>query len=143
MSKTIAERLEGAGELYEEKDSDYGQAWRLGGEFVVAMMKVAGVEEIRVPADPDVWNSIFMWGRRFDKDSRAFNAEFFAESMNFEATEDSHEDEGVYAFMHADLLRERAAGTDKTREKSPAAALCEYREKMEPRLFNKEEERDE
>lgn len=106
--ESVPEKMNRTAEQYEEKDADYGSSYKLGGEIVELMMKSAGVEAIRLPADARVLNSFFMWGRRLDKSSRGFNGEFLAESMNFESTEDAHEDEGCYAFMHSELLGEYA-----------------------------------
>lgn len=84
-------------ETYDEKNADYGDSWRLVGEI---LHKLAGGRPITLETKED-YISLGLFSRRFDKIARAFQGEFIADEMNFEATADAHEDEMVYAAMHA------------------------------------------
>lgn len=106
MTQSVREIHEELSDLYDTKNADYGDSYRMAGEFIAMMMDAAGVEELRLPADPNVLNRFLNWGRRFDKTTRGFNGEFLADSMNHESTVDAHKDEGNYATMHASLLQE-------------------------------------
>lgn len=88
--------LNDCGETYDEKNDDYGDSWRLVGEFMWLLAN-DGVE-LRTKED---FISFGLYTRRLDKLARAFNGEFNDDSMNFESVVDSHEDEATYAAMHA------------------------------------------
>lgn len=92
-------------ETYRDKNADYGDSWKLAGKTLAMWLQHAGVDELRLPADPDSLNSIGLFTRRLDKLIRSFNAEFVGSELNFESTIDSHEDESTYAAMAASLLR--------------------------------------
>ena len=93
-------------ETYRSKNQDYGDSWKLAGKTLALWLEHAGVDELRLPADEDTMNSIGLFTRRLDKLIRGFNAEFVVDELNFESTADAHEDESVYAAMHASLLQE-------------------------------------
>lgn len=104
---TVPELLEQNAETYRQKNEDYGDSWRTAGKIIELWMNQSGVDELVIPADESVINSLLMWGRRLDKDTRGFNGEFLADELNFESTEDAHLDNGNYSTMHAKLLMDR------------------------------------
>jgi len=104
--KSPDEILRDNAEMYREKNDDYGDSWRLSGKTIAMWLQHAGIDEVRLPADEDTWNSIGLFTRRLDKLVRAFNAEFVVDELNFESTADAHEDESTYAAMAASLTRE-------------------------------------
>jgi len=110
---TPEEILSRNADTYRRKNADYGNSWRLVGETMALWLRHAGVEELRVPADPGSLNGLGLFTRRLDKVIRAFNAEYVVDELNFESTADAHEDESTYSAMHASLLREREAAESK------------------------------
>lgn len=116
-------------ETYRKKNDDYGDSWRLAGETLSLWLRHAGLDEISVSTDPDTLNSIGLFTRRLDKLIRAFNAEFVVDELNFESTQDAHEDGSTYAAMHAALLAEQETveyendGTMADGREYPGAAL--------------------
>lgn len=103
---TPDEILQQNAETYKEKNSDYGDSWRLAGMTLSLWLRHAGMDEVTLPADEGTWNSLGLFTRRLDKMIRSFNAEFVVDELNFESTADAHEDESTYAAMAASLLRE-------------------------------------
>jgi len=87
---------EGA-DVYEGKQEDYGSSWRLVGKF---LKNLAGDDGVTLKTEAD-FISFGLYTRRLDKLARAFNGEFNADELNFESVNDSHQDESVYAAMHA------------------------------------------
>ena len=83
--------------VYEEKQEDYGSSWRLVGQF---LKNLAGDDGVTLTTAED-FISFGLYTRRLDKLARAFNGEFNADELNFESVNDSHQDESVYAAMHA------------------------------------------
>jgi hypothetical protein len=84
-------------ETYEEKNDDYGDSWRLVGQFLYNLTDGEGIT-LETPED---FISFGLYTRRLDKVARGFNGEFLSEDLNFEPVTDSHEDESVYGAMHA------------------------------------------
>lgn len=89
--------LQGGADTFSDKQEDYGDSWRMVGRF---LHELAGDEGVRLETEED-FISFGLFTRRLDKIARAFNGEFLADDMNFESIADSHEDEMVYAAMHA------------------------------------------
>jgi hypothetical protein len=87
---------------YEAKNDDYGDSWRLVGEFLW-MLSNDGIE---LNSKED-FISFGLYTRRLDKLARAFNGEFNDDDLNFESVMDSHEDEATYAAMHASNQSDR------------------------------------
>lgn len=85
--------------VHEEKDADYGAAWQTVGELLHAM---AGGETVTLETPMDHIR-FGLYYERLIKIQRAFNGEFLVDEgeMNHESVRDSHEDDGVYAAMHA------------------------------------------
>lgn len=97
MNKTPEDVLFEGAETYEKKNEDYGDSWRQVGEF---LHEIAGDDGV-VLETPEDFISFGLFTRRLDKLARAFNGEFNTDSLNFEDVVDAHEDESVYAAMHA------------------------------------------
>ena len=95
--------LFGGAETYEEKNDDYGDSWRKIGKI---MHMLANGQPITLET-PEDHISYGLFTRRMDKIARAFNGEFCADEMNFESVQDAHEDEMVYAAMHASNQEDR------------------------------------
>lgn len=104
--KSPDEILRENAETYKDKNSDYGDSWRLAGLTIALWLEHSGVDELTLPTDEGTWNSIGLFTRRLDKMIRSFNAQFVVDELNFESTADAHEDESTYAAMHASLIRE-------------------------------------
>jgi hypothetical protein len=88
--------FEGA-ETYKDKNDDYGDSWRQVGEF---MKELAGPDGVHLETKED-FISFGLFTRRLDKLARSFNGEFNADGLNYESVTDAHQDEMVYAAMHA------------------------------------------
>lgn len=97
-----AELLEQGANVYRRKNEDYGDSWRTVGHM---MKMMAGGEPVTLETTED-FIKIGLYTRRLDKLMRSFHAEFIADDLNFESVQDSHQDEGVYAMMHASLTME-------------------------------------
>jgi len=98
IEETPDEILRDLAELYVEKNDDYGNSWEMVGEILYLM---AGEEAVTIES-PEDWIRVGLYVRRLDKFLRAFHGEFVAGGQkNFEAIKDSHEDDSVYAAMHA------------------------------------------
>jgi hypothetical protein len=108
MTKNVTDILQDGAELYEKKQSDYGDSWRLVGEFLWLLTDEEGVEL----TSKDDFISFGLYTRRLDKLARGFNGDLLADDLNFEAVQDSHEDESVYAAMHAALASEQEKGEE-------------------------------
>lgn len=88
--------LESCASTYEDKNDDYGDSWRLVGEFLWLLANNGITLETK-----EDFISFGLYTRRLDKIARAFNGEFNDDDLNFESVMDSHEDEATYAAMHA------------------------------------------
>lgn len=95
----VDDYLENARDVHDEKDADYGAAWRTVGEIMHIM---AGEDPVTLES-PEDWASVGLYWERLIKIQRAFNGEFVASELNFESIEDSHTDNINYAAMHAAL----------------------------------------
>lgn len=95
---TPDELLHDLADVFEEKNDDYGDSWRLTGEI---LHLAAGGETVELET-PEDFIRFGLWTRRLDKVVRAFHGEFVVDGEpNFEAIRDTLEDEAVYAAMHA------------------------------------------
>jgi hypothetical protein len=100
---TPADVLFDGAQTYDEKNDDYGDSWRLVGEFMYRLTDGEGM----VLETPEDFISFGLYTRRLDKIARAFNGEFLSDELNFESVVDSHEDEAVYGAMHSVNQRDR------------------------------------
>lgn len=85
---------------YADKNDDYGDSWQKVGQILHLL---AGEDGVTLTT-PEEHVSYGLFTRRLDKLARAFHGEFFGDETNYEPTVDAHEDEMVYAAMHASLL---------------------------------------
>lgn len=92
----VTDILKDGAETYEAKNDDYGDSWRLVGEFMWMLANDGVTLETK-----EEFISFGLFTRRLDKLARAFNGEFNADDLDFESVVDSHEDEMVYAAMAA------------------------------------------
>lgn len=92
--------------LYEAKNEDYGDSWRLVGETIALWADELDVDELDL-TDPHTAILLGLYWERLIKIVRAFNLEFNDASPNNEATAESHADSSTYAAMAA-ALRENA-----------------------------------
>lgn len=94
-----ADILAGLSDVYREKNEDYADSWVIAGQLLHLM---ADGEDITLEDEED-FIRIGLWTRRMDKMVRAFHGEMVKDDgdVNFESIRDSHEDESVYAAMHA------------------------------------------
>jgi len=86
--------------LYRSKNDDYGDAWRLAGETMAMWAEHNGIDEIN-PTDPAQMVSLNLFIQRLHKLIRVFNLEFGGIEPSNEDVVESHQDEGVYAHLHA------------------------------------------
>jgi|APHM01.1.fsa_nt_gi hypothetical protein len=92
--------LQDSAETYRQKNDDYGSSWYAIGEILYGLTHGEPIT-LETPED---FVSFGLFTRRLDKLARAFNGEFLGDDVNFEAVEDSHADESVYAAMQASLF---------------------------------------
>lgn len=94
--------LHGGATTYSNKNDDYGDSWRKVGE-ILELLADGETVELKTPEDHISYG---LYTRRLDKLARSYHGEFFGDNPNYEPTIDAHEDEMVYASMHASLLHE-------------------------------------
>jgi len=96
---TPDEVLQDNAELYQQKNEDYGDSWRLAGDTLAAWADHldAGVDV----QDPQQAISFGLYVQRIHKLIRAFNLEFGHGDPNNEPIAESHRDESTYAAMHS------------------------------------------
>lgn len=104
----VSDLLHSSAETFEKKTTDYGESWRKIGDI---LLNLSNGEPIVLESQED-FVAFGLYTRRLDKFARAFHGEFVADDMNFEAVEDSHADESVYAAMHAVNQRKRLEADD-------------------------------
>lgn len=103
---TPDEILEDASELFQKKNSDYGDAWRLAGETMAMWAAENDIDSIN-PQNEQQMVSLCLYIQRLHKLLRGFNLEFGGKTPDFESASDSHEDNTTYAAMHAAHTRSR------------------------------------
>ncbi|WP_372611554.1 hypothetical protein [Halomonas sp.] len=101
--------LEDSSSLYERKNADYGDAWRLVGKTMELWLQHQNVEELTIPANQHELNSFSLFTRRLDKMIREFNGWFVADGMEVEESiAETHQDDVPYAAMHTELAEQYA-----------------------------------
>lgn len=85
-------------EMYQEKNEDYGESWRLAGETLSMWAR-------ELDADLDIQDeheaiSIGLYFQRLHKLTRSFNLEFGHGDPNNEPISESHSDESTYGAIH-------------------------------------------
>lgn len=98
--------------LYERKNADYGDSWKLAGKTLALWLRHQGIEELTIPVNDYTMNSIGLFTRRLDKMIREFNGWFcLEEGEEFQVNEsivETHQDDVPYAAMHTQLAEEYA-----------------------------------
>lgn len=91
------EILEDGAEVFEEKNEDYGDAWRVAAELLWEMNEG---DEIVLSSEKEAV-SLGLYLLRLIKIARSVNGEFNVEELNNEEIGESDRDEMVYAAIHA------------------------------------------
>ena len=92
--------LEESKQLYEAKNDDYGDSWKLVGKIISLMLEEADEDELTIPNTPEHFIALSLYVRRLDKMIREFNGTFLKD--DFEVDEDLSEttiDQVPYAAM--------------------------------------------
>lgn len=101
------EIMEDAADLYERKNADYGDSWRLVGKTIALWLDHQGEDKITIPADSAHLNDFGLLYRRLDKTIRQFNGTYVVDEMEVdESVAETAEDDVPYAAMHAALVEE-------------------------------------
>lgn len=107
MSRSPQQVLEDSAELYERKNEDYGDSWRLTGKILATIVQHQGEDSIEIPADPKFFNLLGLYTRRLDKLVRSFNGTFMRDELEVdEPVVETVEDQAPYAAMQTALLEE-------------------------------------
>lgn len=111
-ARSAIEIMRDSQSLYERKNDDYGDSWKLVGKTLAMWLQHQGQDELSVPATEQHMNSLGLFTRRLDKMIRTFNGWFcLEEDEEFrvsEAITETHADEVPYAAMHCQLAEEYA-----------------------------------
>lgn len=102
---TPDEILEDNAGLYQQKNEDYGDSWRLAGETLAEWS--AHLDADVNMKDPQQAISFGLYVQRIHKLIRAFNLEFGHGDPNNEPIAESHRDESTYAAMHSSHSEEQ------------------------------------
>lgn len=108
-TRTATEILKESSELYEAKNDDYGDSWRLVGKTLELWLDHLGKDSLELNNEKEL-NSFGLFTRRLDKMIRSFNIWFCADDTRVnESVVETQEDEIPYAAMHCQLAEEYAA----------------------------------
>jgi hypothetical protein len=106
------EIMEDSKALYDRKNDDYGDSWKLAGKTMAMWLRHQGLDELRVPATAPHMNALGLFTRRLDKMIREFNGWMcLEEGDDFRVDEtiaETHMDDVPYGAMHAQLAEEYA-----------------------------------
>lgn len=112
-TRDAGEIMQESQELYDRKNADYGDSWRLAGKTMALWFEHQGMDEVRIPTNEYHMTAFQLFTRRLDKMIRTFNSWFMLEEGDelqvSESTIETHEDEVPYAAMHTQLAEEYAA----------------------------------
>jgi hypothetical protein len=104
--------MEQSRDLYERKNADYGDSWRLTGKTMAMWLQHQGRDELRIPATEYHLNALGLFTRRLDKIIREFNGwMIMQEGDDFRVNEsivETHMDDVPYSAMHTQLAEEYA-----------------------------------
>jgi hypothetical protein len=104
------EVLADSADLYERKNADYGDSWKLVGELLATILQHQGMDELTIPVEANALNSLGLFFRRGDKFTREVNGWFAADELQVnESIAETHNDDVPYAAMHTELAEEAAA----------------------------------
>jgi len=107
------EILADSADLYERKNEDYGDSWKLVGKILAMILEHQGVETLEIPVTPENLNSLGLFFRRGDKFCREFNGWFVLDHMNVdESIAETHQDDVPYGAMHTELAESVASEED-------------------------------
>lgn len=122
-TRTPIEVLDDSSQLYEDKNDDYGDSWKLVGKILALILEHQDIDTLEIAANPDHLNALGLYTRRLDKLIRSFNATFVADELQVdESVPETVGDQVPYAAMHTSLVEEMAeSGTEAT-----TATRCEH-----------------
>lgn len=110
--RTASEIMSDSQGLYERKNADYGDSWKLTGKTMALWLQHQGQDELRVPVNEHTMNALGLFTRRLDKMIREFNGWFcLDEGEEFQVDEsiaETHQDDVPYSAMHCQLAEEYA-----------------------------------
>lgn len=110
--RTAVEIMTDSKDLYERKNADYGDSWKLTGKTMAMWLEHQGVDELQIPVNEYTMNSLGLFTRRLDKMIREFNGWFCLnqgdELQVDESIAETHEDDVPYAAMHTQLAEQYA-----------------------------------
>jgi hypothetical protein len=100
--------LQDASELYERKNEDYADSWRLTGQTIAMWLQHEGNDVTEIPNNPEAWIAIGLYTRRLDKMIRSFMQIFNndGEPEVDEAVTETTEDQVPYAAMQTVIAEE-------------------------------------
>lgn len=108
-SRDAVEIMEDSRDLYERKNNDYGDSWKLTGKTLALWCEHNGLDELRIPVNEYTMISLGLFTRRLDKMIRHFNAEFLTDDLQVdESVVETTEDQVPYAAMHTQIAEEYA-----------------------------------
>ena len=108
--RSAIEVLADSADLYERKNADYGDSWKLVGELLATILQHQGMDELTIPVEANALNSLGLFFRRGDKFTREVNGWFAADELQVnESIAETHNDDVPYAAMHTELAEEAAA----------------------------------
>jgi len=110
--RTAVEIMNDSKDLYERKNADYGDSWKLTGKTMAMWFEHQGVDELQIPVNEYTMNSLGLFTRRLDKMVRAFNGWFCMDEGDElqvdESITETQKDQVPYAAMHTQLAEQYA-----------------------------------
>lgn len=104
--------LDDARDLYERKNNDYGDSWKLTGKTLALWCEHQGIDTLRIPVNDHTMISLGLFTRRLDKMIREFNGWFILEEGDElqvdESIMETHTDDAPYSAMHTQVAEEYA-----------------------------------
>ena len=108
-TRNAVEIMQESQDLYERKNEDYADSWKLVGKTIELWLEHNGEDELTIPANEYALNSFGLFTRRLDKMLRAFNGWCLSDEMQVtESIAETQQDGVPYAAMHAQLAEEYA-----------------------------------
>lgn len=112
-TRDALEIMEDSRNVYERKNADYGDSWKLTGKTLALWAEHNDMDEIRVPVEEGALISFGLFTRRLDKMIREFNGWFMMdEDEEFQVDEsitETHGDDVPYSAMHTQIAEESNA----------------------------------
>lgn len=111
MSSDVLDILSDSHELYQKKNSDYGDSWKLVGKTLAMWLDHQDEDTLEVPAEPEPLNALGLYFRRLDKVIRSFNGTFIQDEMEVdESVPETTRDQVPYAAMQTEIAEKMASG---------------------------------